>query len=396
MTKNNQRIGDYISLVDERNTDGSITNLMGISIDKCYIPSVANVIGTDLRNYKIIRKGQFACSLMQVSRDQKIPLAMFTSNEPAIMSPAYVLFEVKRSDELLPEYIDLWFKRVEFDREASFYAVGGVRGSLDWEDFCNMRFPIPSIDEQRKVVHAYQVISDRIALLNRINDNLETTGLSLFKHYFLDYVPYSSSITEDNNMHYPAGWKSLSLEDICLKITDGSHYSPVETESSIYPMLSVKDMGKYDFNYSSCKKMDEKDFIKMQQSDCVPQVDDILIAKDGSYLKEVFIVNKLRKQGILSSIAIFRANRDVIYPEILLYLLKSPSILREVKENYVTGSAITRIVLKNFKKLRLIIPPLKEQEKLLPLFTQIRTTIQNNCDEIAVLKELSKNHLGLL
>ena len=111
MAQNYQKIGDYISVVDNRNTDGSITNLMGISIDKCYIPSVANVIGTDLHNYKVIRKGQFACSLMQVSRDQRIPLAMYTSDEPAIMSPAYVMFEVSRPDELLPEYLELWFKR---------------------------------------------------------------------------------------------------------------------------------------------------------------------------------------------------------------------------------------------------------------------------------------------
>ena len=133
-----KRIGDYISVIDNRNTDGSISKLMGISIDKCYIPSVANVIGTDLNNYKVIHKGQFACSLMQVSRDQRIPIAMFRDGNPAIMSPAYVMFEVTRPDELMPEYMELWFMRSEFDREASFYAVGGVRGSLDWEDFCKL------------------------------------------------------------------------------------------------------------------------------------------------------------------------------------------------------------------------------------------------------------------
>lgn len=186
------------------------------------------------------------------------------------------------------------------------------------------------------------------------------------------------------------------MDQVCEKITDGSHYSPEETEDSIYPMLSVKDMGTYDFDYSTCKYMDEEDYQKMLSSDCVPLVDDILIAKDGSYLKEVFIVNKERKQGILSSIAIFRANKSIIYPEILLYLLKSPSIMREVKENYVTGSAITRIVLKNFKKLNIIVPPLKEQEKILPLLSKIREQIQLNCDEITQLQELSNYQLGMI
>lgn len=183
MAQTYQKIGDYISVLDNRNTDGSITNLMGISIEKCYIPSVANVIGTDLRNYKVIRKGQFACSLMQVSRDQRIPLAMYASAKPAIMSPAYVMFEVNRPDELLSEYMELWFKRAEFDREASFYAVGGVRGSLDWEDFCKMKLPVPPISEQRKIVHDYQVITNRIALLRKMNTNLERQAFVLFDEF---------------------------------------------------------------------------------------------------------------------------------------------------------------------------------------------------------------------
>lgn len=182
MTDNFQKIGDYISVIDNRNSDGSITRLMGISIDKCYIPSVANVIGTDLNNYKIIRKGQFACSLMQVSRDQRIPIAMYEDDDPAIMSPAYVMFEVSHPDELLPEYMELWFKRAEFDREASFYAVGGVRGSLDWEDFCKMELPVPSLPEQRKIVRDYQVITGRIALLRKMNETLEDVCSAAFEN----------------------------------------------------------------------------------------------------------------------------------------------------------------------------------------------------------------------
>lgn len=198
MAQNYQKIGDYISVVDNRNTDGSITNLMGISIDKCYIPSVANVIGTDLHNYKVIRKGQFACSLMQVSRDQRIPLAMYMSDESAIMSPAYVMFEVNRPDELLPEYLELWFKRAEFDREASFYAVGGVRGSLDWEDFRKMKLPVPSLPEQRKIVHDYQVITDRIELLRKMNENLENLGETVYKGVF---EAYREELPDDWHIH---------------------------------------------------------------------------------------------------------------------------------------------------------------------------------------------------
>ena len=207
MRSNYKKIGRCISLVDERNNDGSITNLTGLSIDKCYIPSVANVIGTDLKNYKIIRKGQFSCSLMQVSRDQRVPIAMYANAAPAIMSPAYDIFEVSCPDELLPEYMELWFHRSEFDREASFYAIGGVRGSLDWEDFCNMELPVPPIEEQRKVVHDYQVITDRIALLRKMNENLEAQAQMLFHSLFIDLEDVDCSLCDICDINPPRALK---------------------------------------------------------------------------------------------------------------------------------------------------------------------------------------------
>lgn len=244
MTSNFQKIGDYISVVDKRNTDGSITRLMGISIDKCYIPSVANVIGTDLSNYKIIQRGLFACSLMQVSRDQRIPIAMYKDDVPAIMSPAYVMFEVSRPDDLLPEYMDLWFKRAEFDREASFYAVGGVRGSLDWEDFCKMEIPILPISEQRKIVHDYQVITERIELLRKMNENLEEQALALFKGWFVNYQPFGGNMPND--------WKTVTLGDVANMGAGGDRPDVCvdnKTEECMVPIYSngIEEDGLYGF-----------------------------------------------------------------------------------------------------------------------------------------------------
>ena len=165
-------IEELVDKMDERNTDGSVSELIGVSIDKCFIKSVANTNGTDLSKYKVIRKNDFAVSLMQVSRDSKIPVARLEEYDVAIMSPAYPIFRVKDENVILPEYLDMWFKRPEFDREAAFIAVGGVRGSMPWEEFAKMKLPVPSIEEQRKVVQAYKTITDRIALKKRINDNL--------------------------------------------------------------------------------------------------------------------------------------------------------------------------------------------------------------------------------
>lgn len=173
MKSNYKAIGELVERVDERNRDASITTLIGVSIDKKFIPSVANVIGTDLTNYKVIRKFDFAVSLMQVSRDEKIPVACQKEYEAAIMSPAYPIFRVKDTEIILPEYMEMWFMRSEFDREASFVAVGGVRGSMPWEEFAKLKLPVPTIEEQRKIVDRYNAITDRITLKKQINDNLE-------------------------------------------------------------------------------------------------------------------------------------------------------------------------------------------------------------------------------
>ncbi len=178
-------IDELVEKVDDRNKDNKISELIGVSIDKCFIKSVANTNGTDLSKYKVIRKNYFAVSLMQVSRDSKIPIARLEDYDVAIMSPAYPIFRVKDTSVVLPEYLEMWFKRPEFDREAAFIAVGGVRGSMPWEEFVKMKLPVPSMDRQKNIVKAYKTIIDRIALKQKINDNLEAQ-LSGFYHHLFD------------------------------------------------------------------------------------------------------------------------------------------------------------------------------------------------------------------
>ena len=199
-----QRLGDYIRPVDVRNRDLKVERLLGLTIDKAFIPSVANTIGTDLSNYKVICENQFACSLMQVSRDGKMPVAML-KGEPGIMSPAYPMFEVSKTDELLPEYLMMWFTRSEFDREASFYAVGGVRGSLEWDDFCDMKIPVPDIKEQRNIVAEYNTLATRIETNKKLIATLEQTAQTLYRHTFVDNI-------DPNNL--PKGWRMGVFTDL--------------------------------------------------------------------------------------------------------------------------------------------------------------------------------------
>ena len=200
MKSNYRNIGDFIKLVDERNKGLKVTNLVGLSISKQFIKSVANIIGTDMENYKIIRKNQFACSTMQVRRDKKMPLALFNDSEPAIISQAYPVFEINDTSQLLPEYLMMWFTRSEFDREACFHAVGGVRGSLEWEDFCDMQLPIPSPEKQQEIVKEYHIIQNRILLNNQLISKLEETAQAIYKQWFVDFefpnengLPYTSN-----------------------------------------------------------------------------------------------------------------------------------------------------------------------------------------------------------
>jgi type I restriction enzyme S subunit len=174
-----KRLGDYIQPVDERNRALEDLPLMGLSVTKEFIPSVANIVGTDLSKYKVIKKQQFACSLMQISRDGKIPVAMYESNS-AIMSPAYPMFEVKDKDVLMPEYLMMWFSRAEFDRQAAYYAIGGVRGSLDWKDFLNLELPIPPIEKQREIVAEYNAVQKKIDLNNQLIQKLEEVAQDIF------------------------------------------------------------------------------------------------------------------------------------------------------------------------------------------------------------------------
>ena len=207
-----------------------------MSIDKCFIKSVANINGTDLSKYKIIRKNDFAVSLMQVSRDAKIPVARMDGYDTAIMSPAYPIFRVKNTNVIMPEYLEMWFKRTEFDREAAFIAVGGVRGSMPWEEFAKMKIPVPSSEKQGKVVDAYRTITDRITLKKQINDNLEAMALTIYKSFFVDFEPF--------NFSQPNDWKEVTVDDIAAEVICGK--TPPTSDSINYggsvPFITIQDM----------------------------------------------------------------------------------------------------------------------------------------------------------
>ena len=172
MKLNYKVLGNYIRLIDTRNSHNITDKVLGINIDKFFMPSVANIIGTDLSKYKLIHKGQFACNPMHVGRDERLPVALYTESEPAIVSPAYFMFEITDNSILNEEYLMMWFRRPEFDRTCWLHTDGSVRGGISWDDICRLELPVPNIEQQLDIVRHYKAITNRITLKKRLNDYL--------------------------------------------------------------------------------------------------------------------------------------------------------------------------------------------------------------------------------
>ena len=196
-------LGDFIQPVDERNRDLKVDYLLGVSISKQFIPSIANIVGTDLSSYKIVRTGQFAYGPVTSRNGEKISIALLRDKD-CIISSSYTVFEVVNKNVLDPEYLMLWFSRPEFDRYSRYMSHGSVREIFDWDELCKVELPVPSIDKQRSIVKAYQTITERIELKRRINDNLEAALSSMYKEFFTVGTPEN----------LPAHWKIAPFSDI--------------------------------------------------------------------------------------------------------------------------------------------------------------------------------------
>lgn len=175
-----------------------------------------------------------------------------------------------------------------------------------------------------------------------------------------------------------SNWTTTTIDDVCSLVTDGAHNSPKSVEKGYY-MASVKDFTEYGFDFSNCRQISEEDYEKLRKQGCVPQKDDVLVGKDGArYFEDIIIYRQDEQPALLSSIAILRANRKKITPEFLYYTLKTPAIKKDVRDNYGSGSAIPRVVLKDFKRMPFSYPDIDEQRKITAVCSVIDAKIQVN------------------
>ncbi len=184
-------------------------------------------------------------------------------------------------------------------------------------------------------------------------------------------------------------WKQIVLSEITTKVTDGAHHSPSEYKGGC-PMFSVKDMQEQGFNYNDAKTISKEDFTKLISSGCQPQIDDILIAKDGSVLKHIFRVKEKPDYVLLSSIAIIRPDKKMVDPSFLVYAIKEPSTKDLILTNFVGGSGVPRIVLKDFKQIELPIPDIDTQTAIASVLSSLDDKIDLLHRQNATLEKMAE------
>jgi type I restriction enzyme S subunit len=234
MRLNYKPIGDYVNLVEERNKDLQDLPLIGLSITKQFIPSIANTIGTDMSTYRTIYKNQFAYSAVTSRNGDKLTIALFKDLERGLISQAYTPFEVTDTKELLPEYLMMWFSRPEFDRYARFKSHGSARELFSWEDLCESLMPVPTITKQKEIVAEYNIIQNRIDLNKQLIQKLEETAQAIYKNWFVDFefpdengLPYKSNggeMVESELGEIPKGWEVGKLPDL-IEVKYGKAYA---------------------------------------------------------------------------------------------------------------------------------------------------------------------------
>ena len=321
-----KRLGDYIRQVDVRNRDLSVDVLLGVSVNKYFIPSIANTIGTDMSSYKIVCSGQFVYIPDTSRRGDKIAIALLDKWNKALVSAIYTVFEIVDEGKLLPEYLMMWFRRPEFDRYARFKSHGSAREVFEWEEMCDVMLPVPPIEKQRQIVAEYQAIERRIENNRRLIATLEDTARTIYRKMFVDDI-------DPENL--PEGWRMGKMKDIA-SFAYGK--MPANEPIGDIPIFSGYGVVGY------C------------QTATYSKQHIIVIARGDSGSGK--IVRSPRK-FYLTNLAIAIILKNDCFRDFLYYYLLSQdtSTLR-------TGSAQAQVTINSLEGFDILIPPAKECNKL--------------------------------
>ena len=391
MKSNYDILGNHIRLIDTRNKDNITDRVLGINIDKYFMPSVANVIGTDLSKYKLITKGKFACNPMHVGRDERLPVALYNEEEPAIVSPAYFMFEAIDNTLLNEEYLMMWLRRPEFDRVCWLHTDGSVRGGITWDDICRLEVPVPAMEEQLEIVSSYKAITDRIALKQKINDNLAETVKTIFKSWFLDFSALDSvEFTQSKYGEIPSGWHYELLGDLCECVTKGTTPTTLGkdfTEEGINFIKGESINDDHSFNKSMFAHIDEETDKLLQRSRI--KENDIVFTIAGTLGKFALVGKSVIPANTNQAVAIIRTS--AIEAELLYSYFLGDWQVEFYKKN-VQQAVQANLSLTTIKDLPILLADTQSQQKYFTLVKPLLTTIKTSFAEIEQLSVL-KNQL---
>lgn len=388
-------LGDFIRQVDVRNTDGKEENLFGVSVQKMFIPSIANTIGTDFTKYKVVKRGQFTYIPDTSRRGDKIGIALLMDYDEGLVSNIYTVFEVKDENELLPEYLMLWFSRPEFDRYARFKSHGSVREIMDWDEMCKVELPVPSIDKQRSIVKAYQTITERIELKRRINDNLAKTIKTVFKSWFLDFDAFDGvELVQSQYGLIPNGWHYELLGNLCDCVTKGTTPTTLGkdfTDTGINFIKGESINDDHSFNKTLFAHIDDETDELLKRSRIY--VNDIVFTIAGTLGKFALVDGSVIPANTNQAVAIIRTSK--IMPAMLYSYFIGEWQVEFYKRN--TQQAVqANLSLGTIKDLPILLPDSKGQDHYMQLVTPLIVGMQNNFSEIERLYELQNQLLARL
>lgn len=381
MKSNYDALGNHIRLVDTRNTDFVTEQVLGINIDKYFMPSVANVIGTDLSKYKLITKGKFACNPMHVGRDERLPVALYTEDEPAIVSPAYFMFEIIDNSILNEDYLMMWFRRPEFDRLCWLRTDGSVRGGITWDDICRMKVPVPPLNEQIEIVQSYQAITDRIALKKQINDNLEATAQAVFQEQFVSFYGVDE---------LPDGYSIVNLDSLCT--VKGGKRLPADCElldtPTKHPYIRVRDVGssRYVCLTNQFQYIDEETHSAISRY--IVNTGDIVISIVGT----IGLLGKIHfslDKANLTENCVKLANIHTVTSDYLYYTLCYKKQIKEI-ELLTVGAVQAKLPMYNIQSMKILVPPTKVMEEFQNKMNVFNEQIEANTVEVQRLYELQE------
>ena len=373
MKQNYRKLGEIVKLVDERNKSLVSTEVLGISIDKEFMPSVANTIGTDLSNYKLLKKNRFACNPMHVGRDERLPVSLYNKEIPAIVSPAYFMFEIFDSKIVLPEYLMLNFKRADFDRNCWFRTDGSVRGGIAWDDLCELELPVPDLTEQQRIVNAYNTVDRRIRLLQKINGKLEETC-------FLNY----SKLLNDEMDNLISG----TIGDYA-KVKSGYAFKSEWWTEEGFKVIKIGNIVNNTIDLDSCAKVAKNNIQKSKEF--YVKTGDLLIAMTGATTGKVGIVpitNEIVSVNQRTG-KFFLGDNPIERVPYLFAMMQSSRVIKVITPDGDAGSAQDNLSPDDIQNIEINYPTQDKINFFNKMNKPIICEILQNLNEIVQLKKVN-------